>query len=91
MNGTWIKAALVAGVLATGGAIAGIAGAAAAPSGTSGTTATQTQTQQTQTQTAPRAPPGAHRNCPHMNGGSGAPGNSGSAYQGPGPGAPGSV
>jgi hypothetical protein len=70
INRNWMKAAIVAGALATGGAIAGIAGAAAAPSGSSGTTATQAQTQ---TQTTPTPPPrggqaaprGGHP-CPHM-------------------------
>ena len=90
----WIKAAVVAGVLAVGGAIVGIAGAAAAPSGASGTTATQqTQTQTTPAQPPGRGMPGAHRNCPHMGRGSGSGGSgSGSAYQGPGqPGVAGSV
>jgi hypothetical protein len=90
INRNLIKATLVAGALATGGAIAGIAGAAAAPSTTATTTPTPTPTQ-TQTQTTPTTPQGrtaprAGHPCPHMgsgsSGSSSGSGNSGSSYQG---------
>ncbi len=81
INRNVIKATLVAGALATGGAIAGIAGAAAAPSTTATTTPTQTQTQTTPTTPQGRTAPRAGHPCPHMGSGSGS-GTSGSSYQG---------
>ena len=74
-----IRAVIVVGALATGGAVAGIAGAAAAPSGSSTATGT-TQTQSTpSTTTTPSTPskttpapntttPSGHH-CPHMGSG----------------------
>lgn len=82
INRNLIKATLVAGALATGGAIAGIAGAAAAPSTTTTTTPTQTQTQTTPAPPQGRAAPRAGHPCPHMGSGRSGSGNSGSSYQG---------
>jgi hypothetical protein len=88
---TTLRAVLVAGALATGGALAGIAGAAAAPSGSSTTTGTTQSAPPSTTTTPPTttpAPPAGSmpgHHCPHMGKGSSS-GSSSEAESGSQPG-----
>src|SRR5271163_3293768 len=87
-----LRAAIVFGALAAGGAVAGIAGAAAAPTSSTPTTAAPPASTTPSTPTTPATPAPSQKSntpmkgaCPNM--GSGGPGASGGSYSGPPPGA----